>query len=193
MSLVKYTRWQFSALFDFKYLIRFSLIFLCLFYFNYYYIGALTPEHFYLPFCDHYLNYFSWIRQSILFSSNLIAHGFGLHSYIADETHLRVWHGTSLFVGLPCLGIGVMIFWTAFVLADESAWKKKIAWWLGGILAVWCINSFRVAFILLAFQNNWKTITHMDHHTAFNILSYLFIFLMMFLYFKKNSRSLTRL
>jgi exosortase/archaeosortase family protein len=171
---------------DLHYLKNFLLLFFSLYVFNYVYTGLLAPDNMYSPFLDHYLNYVNWLRSALLFCSNILTQMLGMHTMVVDEKSLHVLGGRSVIVGIPCLGLGVMIFWISFILSAAPGWKTKTVWCLTGLAAIWVINIFRVAFILIATQKSWN-IVHIDHHTAFNVIAYLMVFFLIFLFFKRNS------
>lgn len=176
---------------DLAYLKKFLLIFGILYGFNYLFIALITPKSFYWPFLDQYLNYISWLTIALLHTSNWVAQILGLNSFVPDDIHLQVVNGTNVYVGIPCLGLGVMIFWIAFIMSAGEGWRKKILWCVGGLTVIWLINSIRVAFILMAYQNKWNSITTMDHHTAFNVLAYAFIFVLIWLFYRKDEKHAT--
>jgi exosortase/archaeosortase family protein len=79
-----------------------------------------------------------------------------------------------------------MSFWVAFVMANKQNWKKKAYWILGGCLLTWIINCLRVTILMVALNNNWPINGNIDHHTLFNIISYLFLFALIYSYIKAN-------
>lgn len=186
MQTIKAVHRQLSLYFDISYLIKFLLLFGTIYCFNLAYIGLVLPQNMYSPFLDHYLNYIDGLRNTILYVSNILAHLFGISSHVQNNFSLKVDQGTNLIVGDSCLGLGVMSFWIAFIVADRSTFKRKLVWCLGGLGIIWLINCLRVAFILLAYENNWKAIISIDHHTAFNIFSYLLILVMMYFYERRD-------
>lgn len=178
-----------SKLFDVPYFVRFIGIFVILYFFNLFYIGITSKGGgFYSPFLDHYLNYIVWFRNSILYTSNFIAHLFGLPSYVADLYTLKAYD-LSVTMVYSCLGLGIMSFWIAFILADNTGWQKKLSWGITGIVFIWLINCFRVALLLLALKNNWQVNKYMDHHDLYNIVSYLLILLLIYFYYKKTKNN----
>jgi exosortase/archaeosortase family protein len=97
--------------------------------------------------------------------------------------------GGGVSVVYSCLGFGVMSFWVAFVVANNGSALKKIIWVTAGLFSLWCINVIRISMVLLAANKHWKFPLGLDHHTWFNIVAYLFIFIMMYFYdrsFKEN-------
>ncbi len=177
-----------SKYFDLTFFIKFIILLLLLHFFNFFYIGLTVADgRIYSAFLDHYLNYVSWIKDALLHSSNLVAHAFGLNSYVADWQTLRIVNGPRIKVLDPCLGLEIMFFWIAFINAHANFWMKKAYWTLGGILLIWVINSVRIALILLAVVKGWNPSKYLDHHTLFNLLAYALIGLLMYL-FSRNSK-----
>jgi exosortase/archaeosortase family protein len=190
MYLINNLHRALSRYFDLRYLLRFILFFVPLYYFNLFFIGLVTPVNLYSPFLDHNLNYVEWFWSATMSFSNNLARLLGLNSYTIFPTHhLQVVNGTYLYVGIACLAIGIMIFWFSFIMAEKGSWKKKLTWCLGGIAGLWILNCVRIAFILMAFQYKWNAVTHMDHHTAFNRICYAIILGMMWLYYRSNKIS----
>jgi exosortase/archaeosortase family protein len=95
-------------------------------------------------------------------------------------------NGRGIILGYECVGYGVMSFWAAFVGASVSSFPKKIMWLFIGFIALWVLNIVRLALLLLATNKGWPVPFGWDHHTWFNILAYIFIFTMIYL-FHKNS------
>lgn len=179
-----------SRYFDLAYFLRFALILGVLYFFNHFYLSIISPYGgYYSPFLDHYLNYPGWIRASILFVSNGLGHLMGLDTYIATSYTLRVANGTHVTVGDECLGLGVMSFWLAFILAHMGNWKKMLIWSIAGLLSIFIINCLRAALLLLALEHNWSVIINMDHHTMFNLAAYAIIIFFIFLYNKADLKS----
>ncbi len=101
------------------------------------------------------------------------------------ETQIRIVDGIGgVNVVYSCLGYGVTSFWIAFVFANRGSWKRKLAWMIGGTLALWFINVLRLSLVMLANNNNWAIPFGWDHHTWFNIFAYVLIFLMIYVYDK---------
>lgn len=110
---------------------------------------------------------------------------FGYHTHMLMETQIRIVDGIGgVNVVYSCLGYGVTSFWIAFVFANRGSWKRKLAWMIGGTLALWFINVLRLSLVMLANNNNWAIPFGWDHHTWFNIFAYVLIFLMIYVYDK---------
>ncbi len=169
--------------FNFAYF--FKLIGLTIF-LNYFSVGfdrIVSPDRpYYISFIDHYLNYIRWLRQSIMYISNIIAHTFGTESYISGPQMLNVRVGIEVEIWRPCLALGIMSFWIAFIVTNTGGWKKKLAWCTGGILCIFFINCWRIGLLLVAIDRNWQHIGLVDHHDLFNIAAYVLIGILMYSY-----------
>ena len=62
---------------------------------------------------------------------------------------------------------------------------NKIKWLFAGMLLLWIINVLRISAVLLSINNKWIFPLGLDHHTWFNIIAYLVIFMMIY-FFEKN-------
>lgn len=175
--------------FDVSWFIKFILMVLALYYFSIAYNGIVSPEgRFYSPFLNHYLNYISWIRVSILYVSKHIALIFGTHSYIATSQLIKLTNGTEVEIWLPCLGLGIISCWVSFVVTHKITWRKKLLWCLAGSFTIWFINCCRIAILLIALDNNWKQYSSLDHHDLFNIIAYILVLAMMYFYTNQYKR-----
>ena len=179
-----------STYFDIPYLVKFILLFLTLYYFNLFYVAVVDGKGLlYSRFLDKYLNYINWLRDSILYTSNMISHLLGLNSYVSLPYRIKVFHGPYVETVYACLGIGNTSFWVAFVMAHHDAWKRKILWVAIGMVSIWFINCWRIALLLLALQHGKAINKYLDHHTLFNIVAYLLIFFLVYLYTRNVRKS----
>jgi exosortase/archaeosortase family protein len=169
-----------------RFIIKFLVLFLGLNYFNDFFIGITAPGGLYVPYLEQHLNYVAWIRHSILWGSMHVSGLFGYESYVDGPYHLRSVTGPGVQMVYSCIGLGIMSFWTAFVVAHEINWKKKVFWTFIGLLTIWIINCFRVSVILAAAVNRWNASKYLDHHDTFNIVAYIFIFLLIILFLRKE-------
>jgi exosortase/archaeosortase family protein len=173
-----------------SYCIKFLSLVLGFYYFSIGFNGIVSPEGgYYSSFLDHYFNYIDWIRQSNIYLSNIMAHALGTNSYVADSQMLKVGKNIEVEIWLPCLGLGVISFWSAFIITNSGSFKRKLTWGILGNLAIWFINSCRITLLLVALDRDWKESPHIDHHDMFNIVAYGFIFLLMYFYTKNMAPS----
>jgi exosortase/archaeosortase family protein len=170
------------------YCIKFLSLFYSLYYFSIGFNGIVSPGGgIYNAFLDHYLNYLQWLRMSNMYVSNAMANAVGTMSYISGSQMLKIGENIEVEIWLPCLGLGVISFWAAFVITNEGSIKQKLRWALFGIFAIWFINSCRITLLLIALDKNWRQIDGIDHHDMFNIVAYAFILLMMYFYTRKST------
>ncbi|HEX6914846.1 MAG TPA: archaeosortase/exosortase family protein [Chitinophagaceae bacterium] len=170
----------------FKFILRFLVFFLGLHYGNELFIGLTAPGGLYVPFLESHLNYVAWIRQSVLYGAKLLSNLMGYPAYIDGPYHLRSVTGPGVQMVYSCIGLGIMSFWAGFVLAHALPWKKKLAWTLAGLVTIWIINCFRVAIILAATVNRWNINRFMDHHDFFNMVAYVFIFILIIVFLRRQ-------
>lgn len=145
-------------------------------------IGLSSPESYYSPFIAKHLNYIDWLRSTYLHTCKAVLSLFNYQSTITDKYTLRINHANAIRMVFTCIGYGVMSFWTAFIIANNGTIKNKILWIFAGLLMIWCINTLRITMVLIANYKHWSYPLGFDHHTWFNIVSYLFIFLLIYLY-----------
>ena len=171
----------------FIFIVKFLVLFLGFHFGCEFFIGITAPGGLYIQFLDEHLNFIAWLRESILFGSNLICSLFNYPAYIDGPYHLRSAEtGQGVQMVYSCIGYGIMSFWAGFVLAHSSPWKKKLRWTLLGLMVIWIINCFRVAIILIATVRNWNINRFIDHHDFFNIVAYIFIFILIVLFLRKQ-------
>ncbi|MEJ5961891.1 exosortase/archaeosortase family protein [Pedobacter immunditicola] len=174
--------------FDVVHFFKFIALVLLFYYFSVAFNGLVSPEGgLYSAFLDQYLNYIDWIRSSIMYAAIVIAYNLGTEAYIVGSQLINIENVVQLNIWLPCLGLGVISFWVAFVLTNDGHWKKKLAWSLMGIVAICFINTWRIALLIIALDNKWTERISIDHHDLFNIVAYTIIVLMMYLYNRKKS------
>ena len=177
---------DFSKYFDLHYFLRLISILILLYYFKFFFRGITDPKNFYSPFIDHNLNYVTGLKSSILNTSNVLAHAFGLNSYV-DGKIIRIPKGAGVVLNLPCLGLGIMSFWIAFIFAHQNNLAKRFQWCLIGVAAIWFINCLRISLLLFAVQSKWKVNKYINHHDLFNLVAYAIIILMIYFFSVKNN------
>lgn len=169
--------------FSFTYLFKLVGLTLILNFFSIGYHGIVSPEGArYSPFLDTYFNYIQWIRRILMEAANIFSNALGTESYISGSQMMKIGNDIEVEIWLPCLGIGIMSFWTAFIITNSGDWKKKLRWWIGGIFGIYLVNCVRITLFLVALDRNWAQNTALDHHDLFNIAAYILIGLMMYSY-----------
>lgn len=169
--------------------LRFLLIFLSLFvifyYFNVLFFGLTSPGNHYVAFLDEHLNYIRLLRHFLLNSTARVLDWMGYTAITSDTELLVVGHGVIKLV-YTCLGLGVMSFFTAFVIAFPKNLKAKIIFWLSGIVIFQVLNIARFVVLALFWKSTRGII--LDHHTIFNIIIYVLIGIAIFIWVKHDDR-----
>lgn len=183
----------FSANPFYLYLVKFFGIFCLLYFGTYAIVGLASPVDYYSPFVDRYLDYVSGIKNSLIWGTSLLLSIFHFSTETLPDYAIRIVDGRGVIVAQSCVGIGVFSFWIAFVAANTGSLKRKIAWCISGVLALWLINVIRISLFLLAVNKGWPMPLGLDHHTWFNIFAYLLIFILIWWYdrTKKSNDSKT--
>jgi exosortase/archaeosortase family protein len=164
------------------YLLKFIGIF-CLCYFGTLaVIGLAAPVGYYSPFVEKYLDYVSWIKYSLINATGGILSLFNIPTHKEPGFLIRITGGRGVIIAMSCVGYGVYSFWIAFVAANRGDLLKKIKWITAGLLILWFINVVRITLFLVAINKGWPMPLGIDHHTWFNIVAYLFIFILIWLY-----------
>ncbi len=172
----------------FLFIIKFLCMFILLYYFNLFFISitARKSNALYL-FLKLHLDYIDWLRYSILKVSEVICKIVGIKCHLEGDFVIKL---DSKLGGLKmvykCIGYGVMSFWIAFVVANKTRFINKIVWIIIGCTSIWLINCFRVVLLLAALENRLPISRFLDHHTLFNIFAYGLIFLLIYVFIKRE-------
>lgn len=180
------------SIFKDKKFIRFTVKFLllfCAFYFGTLaVIGLAAPGGIYSPFVEKYLDYVSWIKQSLIWAVKNVAHWSGYETIVRPDFVISSYNA-SIKIAMDCVGYGVYSFWAAYVIANDGSRIKKTLWVVIGLLLLWTINAGRISLFFLALQKNKPMPFGIDHHTWFNIIAYIAIFGMILLFEKRKSNT----
>src|ERR1700761_4224866 len=132
--------------------VRFAVLFISLFllfyYFNILFFGITSPGNHYLPFLADHLNYIAALRWFLLQSSAGLLRLFGFSTLTNNNELLVVGRGIITLV-YTCLGLGVMSFFAAFVLAYPKPTKPKFIFLISGLLIIQLLNIIRFALLVL--------------------------------------------
>jgi exosortase/archaeosortase family protein len=163
-----------------QFVLKFILLFLFIYYSFVSIIAITAPGGFYLPLIDHYFNLIAWLKSSLIYGSAFMLNLFGYETYQLDNFILRIVNGKGVRIAHDCAGHGILSFWMAYTLSIKIPKSRKIFWLLAGAFILWYINVLRISLLILALNKNWGMPMGIDHHTWFNIFSYLFIFALIF-------------
>jgi exosortase/archaeosortase family protein len=163
----------------------FIVLFVLFYYFNILYFSMTEPySRHYIPWLANHLNYISALRTGLLKSSEQILNWLGYTSLSNEYDLLLVGHGVLKLV-YSCLGLGVISFFAAFVIAYPRKWKSKVVFLISGIIGIELLNIAR--FVLLALFWSKQHARIIDHHTIFNIFIYLAIALTLCFWVKSDN------
>lgn len=158
------------------FLVKLIILSSLFYYFNLFYI-AITNDAgvLYSESLEKYFNYIKWLRELLIFFSSLIINAFG-YDTINLPYHIKIINGVRVGVGYSCLGYGLFSVWSALLLSYP--FKKIIRWKyiLIGFISIFILNIFRIALVGIAYTKYGNI--NIDHHFIFNVITYLFIFLM---------------
>ena len=165
-----------------RFIISFLFCLPALYYFNIIFFGITSAGNYYSPFLDEHLNYIRLLRGLLLGTSRHIINWLGFEVLLNDSGLLVPGH-SPIRVVYSCLGLGVMSFFTSFVLAFPKTLKQKFTFLIPGLIGIQALNVLR--FVLLAlFWNNRKQ-ARLDHHMVFNIAIYLIVGISLYFWAKQ--------
>jgi exosortase/archaeosortase family protein len=166
------------------FVISFVVLFVVFYYFNILFFGVTSPGNHYIPFLADHLNYIRGLRWVLLHSSAQILNWLG-YTAITSDYDLLVAGYAKLQLVYSCLGLGVISFFSAFVISYPRQWKGKIIFLVTGIIGIEFLNTLRFVFLSLFWNSNEQRI--IDHHTIFNIFLYLVITLTLYFWVKTDN------
>ena len=169
-----------------KTFIRFVIKFILIFSFCYFgtlaIIGLAAPGGYYSVVIDTYFDYVSGIKNALIAGTRGILGLFNIHTYTVPGFIVRIVNGTGVMIAYDCVGYGVMSFWAAYVISSSGKGSSKIIWTLTGFLILFIINVIRISLLLVAFNKHWAMPMGLNHHTWFNIVAYIAIFIMIYFF-----------
>lgn len=142
---------------------------------------------FYNAYIAEHFNYIQWLKSSLIIIGTWIIKLFGFYA-IHNEMDVLVVDGPYLRINYSCIGLGVMSFFAAFVIAFPAKLKPKIKLFILGMLMIYILNILRIAglgVLLGFFKSQRNNFTY--HHEVFNIIVYICIFLLLYFWIKKNT------
>lgn len=149
----------------------FLVLFLLFYYFNLWFFSRINPGPHYIAFLDQHLNYIQALRQLLFFCTSALLKCLG-YAVVYNNDDLLVAGHTTIQVVYSCLGLGVLSFFTAFVIAYPKPLKAKVITFIIGAVSIEFLNVIRFA-VLALYGNNANQLV--DHHTLFNVLIYVLI------------------
>ncbi|MFD2864310.1 exosortase Y [Mucilaginibacter antarcticus] len=166
-----------------KFAAWFVSLFVVFYYSNILFLGITSPGKYYSPFLAQHLNYIQGLRWVLLKSSAGILNSLGYYTITNTYDLLVAGHGI-IRLAYDCLGLGVISFFTAFVLAYPKPPRAKLVFIITGIVAIQLLNIAR--FVLLALFWTRGDSEVVDHHTLFNMLMYVIISISLYFWVKTD-------
>lgn len=168
-----------------RFVVIFILLFLVFYYGNIAFFSFTSHGQNYNAFFDEHLNYIRLLRHSLLDISKTIINWFGYNA-ISNDYQLLVAGRGAIDVIYSCLGLGIMSFFAAFVIAYPDKLKPKLIFLFTGLICIQVLNVFR--FVLLALFWDKKSSKILDHHTIFNIVIYVVIAISLYFWVKRDDK-----
>jgi exosortase/archaeosortase family protein len=151
--------------------------------------SVMTPDsRFYNAYIADHFDYIQGLKTALIIPAVWIIKAFGFYA-IHNEMDVMVVAGPYLRVNYSCLGLGVMSFLAAFVLAFPASWKSTFKMLVIGFIAIYVLNVLRIAglgILLGFFKSQRNNFTY--HHEIFNIIVYICIFAMLYFWIKKSNK-----
>jgi len=143
---------------------------------------------FYSEFISNHLNYIQGLKSALIIPAVWLIKLFGFYA-IYNQSDVMVVDGPYLQINYDCLGLGVMSFLVAFVIAFPAKIKDKANLLIFGLLLIYLLNLFRIfglGVILAYFESQRNNFTY--HHEVFNILVYLSLFALLYFWIKQSNK-----
>ncbi|WP_443938099.1 exosortase Y [Pedobacter sp. MW01-1-1] len=151
--------------------------------------SMVTPNsRFYNAFLHDHLNYVQGLKTAIIRPSVWLIRLFGFYT-IYNDSDILVVAGPFLRINYSCLGLGIMSFLAAFVIAFPASIKSSLKMLVFGFCLIYVLNVCRIAGlgILLAFFKSHRKYFEY-HHEIFNIFIYIVVLTILYFWVKKNTK-----
>lgn len=175
-----------------KFLIALFLLYILFSQGNLFMNSVMTPgSKYYNAYLFTHFNYIQGLKSALIVPAVWIIKLFGFYA-IYNDMDVMVVAGPYLRVNYSCLGLGVMSFLAAFVLAFPASWKSTFKMLVIGIIAIYILNILRIAglgVLLGIFKSQRHNFTY--HHEVFNVIVYVCVFTMLYFWIKNNSKQIS--
>ncbi|MCZ4244712.1 exosortase Y [Pedobacter punctiformis] len=152
--------------------------------------SVMSPDgRFYNAFIANHFDYIQGLKNAIIIPAVWVIKLFGFYA-IHNEMDVMVVDGPYLRINYSCLGLGVMSFLAAFVFAFPTSWKSTFKMLIIGLITIYVLNICRIAGLGLLFATFHSQRNYFEyHHEIFNVLVYIVIFIMLYIWIKKNTNN----
>ncbi len=161
-------------------------MFIAFYYFNIGFFSITSPTSSnYNSVIDHNFNYIKLLRHGLLNCSSSLVGLLGYTTIINDYEMLVVGRGSIRLV-YSCLGLGIMSFFAAFVLAYPKATREKIIFLICGLVVIQILNILRIVTVALFWDRHARHI--LDHHVIFNGIIYIIVAVALYFWVTDDDR-----
>lgn len=151
--------------------------------------SVMSPgSRFYNGYIADNLNYIQALKTALIKPSVWLIKLSGFYA-IHNQQDVMVISGPLLRINYSCLGLGVMSFLAAFVLSFPASWKETLKMLVVGVVVIYVLNICRIAGLGILFGTFSSSRSYFDyHHEIFNIIVYIIIFIMLYIWIQKNTK-----
>jgi len=143
---------------------------------------------FYNAYIAEHFDYIQGLKTALIIPAVWIIKLFGFYA-IYNEMDVMVVSGPLLRINYSCLGLGVMSFLAAFVLSFPASWKSTFKMLIIGLISIYVLNIFRIAGLGVLFGTFQSQRNYFEyHHEIFNVIVYIIIFIMLYIWIRKNTK-----
>lgn len=173
--------------------VKFIFLFLCLFLLfdagnKFMNSATLEGTKYYNPFISEHFNYIQGLRTLLIVISATIIKGLG-HTVMYTDYQLLALNGIPCNINYGCLGLGVLSFWAAFIIAFPKPFKQKIKFMFLGLITIFLLNIVRiVSLTLLTIDMNGSRKFFDYQHDIFNYVVYAVLLTMIYFWINKQEQ-----
>jgi exosortase/archaeosortase family protein len=131
------------------------------------YVGLIDPKgDFHIALLADY-SLIQFMLNGLIYPVKFLLEFLGYQTrYTSDSVGILHGHGVKIF--FACLGVRIMIAYTALIFAFEG--RKKFIFWISGLFMIYIFNILRM-FCLVYFNNGERKILQLTHD-GFNYAGY---------------------
>lgn len=167
-----------------RFVVTFILLFVAFYYFNIFFNSITSHGGHYVPFIAEHLNYIEGVRWVLVQSTTALLRLLG-YMVICNKDEVLIVGRNMIQVAYSCLGLGVISFFGAFVIAYPKPVKQKLIFLFTGIICIEVLNIIRLTLLALFWNRQKNQI--IDHHTLFNIFIYIVIMTTLYFWVKSGT------
>ena len=143
---------------------------------------------FYNAYIAEHFDYIQGLKTALIIPAVWIIKLFGFYA-IYNEMDVMVVSGPLLRINYSCLGLGVMSFLAAFVLSFPASWKSTFKMLIIGLISIYVLNILRIAGLGILFGTFQSQRNYFEyHHEIFNVIVYIIIFIMLYIWIRRNTK-----